>query len=508
MEDREDSVLLVPETIEIEPSDITPEEGKAVAKTLSEFITSYSKKGEGTSDEDWLLTQFKVSMPDRDEEELTRMRDEIIEGVRQQEEAKKSLNKALSRGMSRESWFANECKKATSGMSAEESAKYLQMLDDNIVNTNQEWRKTLIAKTSGQVNQNPSLDGFIAEEWHAQTFNANAAAKGSKYHAVAVKPDGTRYRENSVDIKIIDTQTGETVRKYQVKYYKNAKATGKAFDAGDYNGQRKLVAADQKGQVKGRHTEVIESPDGITSTPLTKQGAKELQQEAQSGNWQERNWNEYATKDIAVGIAKKAAKAGAMGAAIGTGFELGRQILNGEEIDGGKLIEEGLKSGADFGIKTAVAGGLKTAAEKGFLKSIAKGTPAGVFTNIAFVAIEDTKVLWQMGTGELTVAEGYEKIERTTVSSLCGLAVSAAAAEKGSALGALAGTVLGPIGSAVGGFVGGVVGYIAGSGVSDTAVRGLQKVRSVIIEDVVKPLWEGVKTTAKAAWEGFKSIFA
>ena len=98
--------------------------------------------------------------------------------------------------------------------------------------------------------------------------------------------------------------------------------------------------------------------------------------------------------------------------------------------------------------------------------------------------------------------EGYEKMERTTASSLCGLAASA----KGMSVGAAAGTVLGPIGTAVGGFVGGVVGYIAGSSVVDAAVSGLQKVRKVVVEEVIKPVWEGVKEVAHAAWEGIKSF--
>ncbi len=47
-------------------------------------------------------------------------------------------------------------------------------------------------------------------------------------------------QKNSVDLVIVDGE-GKIVRKYQSKYFKDAKATEKAFKHGDYRGQRKLV---------------------------------------------------------------------------------------------------------------------------------------------------------------------------------------------------------------------------------------------------------------------------
>lgn len=53
-------------------------------------------------------------------------------------------------------------------------------------------------------------------------------------------------------------------------------------------------------------TTVIEAPDGTTSTPLSKESAKEMRDEAQNGKWNELNWNEYKVKDIAIGVGKQA----------------------------------------------------------------------------------------------------------------------------------------------------------------------------------------------------------
>ena len=259
------------------------------------------------------------------------------------------------------------------------------------------------------------------------------------------------------------------------------------YNSGDYRGQRLLTPEDQ-----------MQAPDGTKSNILSKQQAKELQQQAQNGKWEGLGWNDYAMKDVAIGIAKNAGKAGATGFLIGAGFEVARQVYRGEEVDGAELIKTGLNTGTDFSIKSAVAGGLKIASEKGLIKIFPKGTPADVYTAIAFISIENIKVLSHVASGKLTEFEGFEKIELLTTSSLYGLTYAA----KGAAIGSAVLSCLGPIGAVVGGFLGGTVGYMAGSSVSAAVVKGHQKIRRVVVEHVVKPI---VKT-AKRAWEGVKSF--
>ncbi|MBR1657645.1 MAG: hypothetical protein IJ697_04170 [Synergistaceae bacterium] len=465
---------------------ITREEGQQIASTISDFMSGYAEKSESVSDSEWLLTQFKESMPEKNEAEITQIRDEIIDGIQSQEAAKESLHSALSQCRSKESWFAQEMRKAASGMSSIEAATYLQSLDEAVNTANQQLIDTITTK-SGAVSKNQNLDGFIAEDYHAQTFNLNAAARGSHYRARVLKPNGKSYTKNSVDIVIDNLDTGRISRRYQAKYGATIERSRAMYKAGNYRGQRLLT-----------HEERIVAPDGTTSNILSKQQAKELQEKAQSGEWQNLNWNEYAMKDIAAGIAKNVGIAGAQGLLIGTGFELARQIYGDKGIDSEKLIETGLETGADFAMKVAVAGGLKVASEKGFIKFIPKDTPTNVFTTIAFVTVENVKVLSHVAIGELTPIEGFEKIEQVATSSVCGLASAA----KGATIGSKVLSCFGPAGAAIGGFAGGTIGYMAGSGVATAVVKGYQKVRSVIVEHVVKP----IVNTAKRAWENAKSF--
>ena len=226
-----------------------------------------------------------------------------------------------------------------------------------------------------------------------------------------------------------------------------------------------------------------------------------MQDEAQSGKWNDLNWNEYKTKDLAIGIGKQAGQAALMGAAIGVGFDVAQKVWNGEEIKGEELVETAIVSGADFGVKAAAAGALKVGVEKGIVKAISKGTPAGTIANIAHVAIENVKIVGKMATGELTVKEGFEKMEQTTVATVAGIATSA----KGAAIGMAIGTVFGPIGTAVGGFIGGTVGYMAGSKVGETVVKGVQKIREKTRE-VIKTVGNTVTNVVKSVASGVRSF--
>ena len=477
---------------------LVEDECKELKPIVEDFVKSYSANPTAPV-ESWLIPKMQEQLPEKSHDEIVSMVDEIVVTIKISEEKKTSLEKAVASGRSKESWFASEAKKATAGMSTQEAAKYLTNLDTALQQANESLYRTITTQ-AGTISQNPRLDGFIAEQYHAQTFNMNAEATGSPYRAKVLEPNGNGYAKNSVDIVIVDGE-GKVVRRYQSKYCKDAKATEQAFEHGDYRGQQKLVPEGQEGDIAKKSTTVLEAPDGTTSNPLTKSRAEQMRDEAQSGNWNDLNWNEYAAKDLAIGIGKQAGYAALQGAAIGVGFDVAQKLWNGESIDADEVVETAIVSGADFGVKAAAAGALKVGVEKEIIKVIPKGTPAGTIANIAYVAIEDVKVLGKRATGELTMKEGIEKLEQTTVSTAAGLV----AMGKGAAIGAAMGTVFGPAGTAVGGFIGGTIGYMAGSKVGETVVKCAQKVRDGA-KKVAKTLTSGVKRAAFSVASGVKSF--
>jgi len=136
---------------------------------------------------------------------------------------------------------------------------------------------------------------------------------------------------------------------------------------------------------------------------------------------------------------------------------------------------------------------MKVAVEKGVVDFIPKGTSAATFANIAFVAVEDAKILAKMADGELNLREGVDALECTTVSCAAGLA----AGGEGAAIGATLGSVLGPVGTLAGSVVGSVVGYVAGSTIGKAVIKGTQMVRDVAYEGL-KCFGSGIKSAASA----------
>lgn len=260
-EDIQETLLLDEEDKPI----LLEQECEELKPVIKEFVECYVQN-ENRPVEEWLTPKLQEQLPDRKKEEIQLMVEEIVSTIKNNEEKQESLSKAVNMGRSKESWLASELKKATSSMSAKESVQYLKELDSSLEKANISLNRTITTQ-SGNVNQNPCLDGYIAEQYHAQTFNLNAQAKGSEYRAKVLEPEGKAYAKNSVDIVIVDGND-KVVKRYQSKYCKDAKATERAFEQGDYRGQQKLVPEDQQSKIIKKSTTVIEAPDGTTSKPF------------------------------------------------------------------------------------------------------------------------------------------------------------------------------------------------------------------------------------------------
>ena len=480
------------------------DEQKGIKELQKEFIENYIASKHMYTDEEWLAIELGKHLPEIPKEDIASVSKDIVQSLRTTEEMKVSLNQAIEKGRDKNSWLASKLTEAARNMTVAESAKYLQGLDDAVKKANEEMLATITTK-AGLPNQNMNLDGFIAEQSHANSFNLNAQANGSTLHAEVLKPKpGQTYQKNSVDIVVKDA-SGKIVERYQAKYGATAEDTIRMIKEGDYRGQRLLVPEDQVEAVqKAFPDRKVSSTIGdgkVKSKPLTKEEAKKLQEQAQKGNFMEADWNEYKLADIAKGVAKQTCLASVQSAAISSGIMVASKIIQGDKIKGEEVLETAIKSGADVGVKTAVAGGLKVAVEKGVIKSIPKGVPGATYANIAFVAVENAKVLGKVASGELTVKEGLMTMERTTGACVAGIAGST----KGAAIGATLGTVLGPVGTAIGGFVGGCIGYMAGSKVGEVLVSTAQKVRSVAV-DVVKGACKAVSSVASGVYSTVKSV--
>lgn len=460
---------------------VTEEDYVGLKAVIEDFIDCYEQNQDKPL-EDWLAEKMLAELPEKTPEDVHDMVKEVLKSVQTFEDNKKSLHDHIAKRYNMDSWIASRVKEATSAMSTEQTVQYLQGLDNAVKGANESLTRTIITQ-AGEVNQNPCLNGFIAEQSHAQSFNMNAIARGSEYRAKVLESNGKRFARNSVDLVVVDGK-GKIVRRYQVKYCKDAKATQKAFESGDYRGQQSLVPEGQADQMSRKASEFIEAPDLTRSNPLSKEKAMQMQEEARNGNWNDTNWNHYKSKDIALGIGKQAGQAALLGAAISVGTEVIEKLCKGENIDVKEVAKRAIEGGADFGLKATLTGAIKAGAEKGIIRFIPKGTPVGTIANVVFVGVEDAKVLYKYCKGELTGQEALAKMEETTVSAAGGMIAMSLGATKGAAIGSMIGALFcgagAPIGAAIGGFIGATVAYMAGSAIGKMVVAARRKITHIV----------------------------
>lgn len=464
------------------------------------FVTSYEKNKATMPLEQWLVTEFQ-NYPNiwQDDADIINHARDVISTITRSNEAKASLYEHTEQGKSQSSWVAKQVELGAKSAGIVNVGEYAGQIESAIERANVDMASTIL-RNDGNISQALNLDGFIAEQHHVDTFNLDAVTKGSSYRAKVLVPDGTAYGKNSMDIGIYDAE-GKLVRRFQSKYGQDADATKILFDRGDYRGQRKLVPAGHAEHIDGA-TERVEI-DNIQSKPLTKEESKALQEKAQLHEESKTyDWNDVTRGEVA----KKIGKQALIGAGLVAGFHgarvFGRRMWNsllGKENhslseDLQEFFESSLKSSAQVGVQVAVSGAIVVSAKNGWLGSILRKSPAKNLAAIAYVGMENAKVLYKLAKGELTGIEAVDAMGKTTAS----LTISLAAASAGAVKGASIGMVFGPIGAVAGGLIGSIAGGMAGGKVGEYIYDGGKS--------IVKSAISLVNSTASAVSEGLKKL--
>ena len=487
------------EAPEAEKNDFGIAEARELKNLLSRFMKEYGKKDAEQSDEEWLKARFLFEMPELTEDEAASLSHETVSSVQEYNNNLSSLMQARKEGRTADEWFSEKSQQAAMGLAAKEFADQMGALDTALIDANEKMRAT-IENLDGTISQNPSLNGFIAEQQHVNTFNLAAEASGSPYRAHVLEPGpGVAYSKNSFDVVIKD-QSGKIVHQYQFKYGLDAKHTIALIKSGNYNNQTLVVPAGQVEEVQAAFPgkTVVSHIGGTEKVPvksevLSKEAALKMQEDAQrSGAAPKLDWTAYDTKMLAKQVGKQAAFAGMQGAAIATGFHLAAKLVADEPIDAEEVVTTALKTGADTGIKSAAAGAVKVASEHGLIKLIPKGTSTGTIVNVVCVAIENVKILMRVARGEITMGEALDLMGCNTVAMVFGLKWGAT----GIGIGAIALSWIPMVGPVIGGVVGGLVGYMAGSKIGETVYKTAKKIAEVA-KNTVKKIWETGKETIK-----------
>lgn len=354
------------------------------------------------------------------------------------------------------------------------SAAWQVGLNEALASANQAVRD-VVSRRSGQSTD--QLAGFVAEHWHAATFNVDAYKKGVWDLIATVPESNTR-----ASFDVVVERNGETLLTAQSKYYKTAQDTAKQLWNPDYNNTgAKIVPVDQVRDVidESRKRAIVEGysrPDvsrasghtvehasdrlrveGAESRPLGRQEANQVTDRARSGA----DVMSMADTLSAGEIAKNAAIGGAVAAGIGFALGAAPKLIEavsawrkGAGIGDDEFLtlladagRDGALAGAWAGLQGAVSTTLVHLASTGVLGEVLKGVgpgPIGAISVCVIQSIRDGLACWR---GEINTTQLAQRCVTTGVVSAGGIAGGAAGQLliPVPVLGALIGSVVGSI---------------------------------------------------------------
>ena len=526
-------------------------------KIIKKFLKSYAENEKSQDKKDlktWLISELQNELPNKKVEDIEKIATELITGIEIYYQKKKEVEKYQSVGITNGDYIGNEIlekvadeieeaeiidtkeviedMKEASGilsnyneamicetaaikepqlvanvLSANSVNNYVDSVNTAIDNANKTMMESVTTK-AGMINQNPNLDGFIFEEYHAGTFNIDAAVKQKSYYAEALKPElGETYGKNSIDLIIEDS--GKYVKKYSAKAYKNANETAKSFynkiTGYKYKFQSKLVPTDQVRDIANSVDKV--KYNNVESKGITKAEIKDIQENLQSGNKKADIFNfkkDVNTISISKQIGKQAMINGTMGLGIRMAANIGINLIQGKEVEAEEVIEAGIKTGASMGMATAVAGGIRVAVEKKVIPTVfSRMLTNNTIGAIAAASMDIIGTAFKLGSREISLGQALKDVG-SSISAGYGAIISSGIGFSGGM--ALATTIgLGTIGTVgtilTGGLalIGGAVCGIVGSNIALKIANGLGKITEKVIDKAVDIVKSGMNTVKNMA---------
>ena len=532
---------------------------KKTEEIIKKFLKSYAQNEKSENKKDlrnWLISELQNELADKNMQEIEKMANELIAGVETYFDKKKEVEKYEKVGISSSDYVGDvildkileETKNAevvdrqkiikdmkenseilanyneamiyeaaainnpqivANTLSANRSNAYVDNINTAISKSNEEILSALTTKT-GEISQNPNLDGFIFEEHHAGTFNIDATVKEKNYYAKALKPEiGETYGKNSIDMTIEDSS--KIVRRYQAKAYKNANETAKSFydrqQDYKYKFQSKLVPSDQTGDIQNS-VDTLEFGE-VKSKNISKEEIKNIQEKYQLGDKEAVKFS--FEKDVdAIALSKQLGKQAVINGTIGIGVEIVKNIesklVSYEKVEVTETIEERVNIKTLMGLSIAVAAGIKIVVEKNIIPpNLTEVTDNNVIGVIAASSMDVIGTTFELGTGKIKLEEAKKKVGKS-ISSVGAIITSKIRSTSGVTIARAMGITGSVIGCGVG-LVTKAVCEVIGSEVGKTIARGMETIAKPVIDgatEIVKKGTEAVKNVAKGAWEGVK----
>ena len=525
-------------------------------KIIQKFLKSYAENEKNQDKKDlksWLILELENELPDKKAEDIEKIATELISGIEIYYTKKKEVEKYQSLGITNGDYVGNEIlekvaeeieeaeivdtreviedmkevsnilsnyneamiyetatikepRLVANVLSANSVNNYVDTINTAIDSANKTLMESVTTK-AGTINQNPNLDGFIFEEYHAGTFNVDATVKQKPYHAEALKPElGETYGKNSIDLVIEDS--GKYVKKYSAKAYKITNGTAKSFydeNGYKYRFQSKLVPTEQTSEISNSVDKI--KYNNVESKGITKAEIKDIQNDLQSGNKKVDIFNfkkDVNTISISKQIGKQAMLNGTMGSILSMGTNIGINLIQGKEVEAEEVIEIGIKTGASMGMATAVAGGIRVAVEKKVIPAVfSRMLTNNTIGTIAASSIDIIGTAFKLGSGEISLGKAVKDVGNSLGAGYGAIISSGIGFSGGMVLATTIGLgTIGTVGTILTGglaLVAGAVCGVIGSNIALKIANGLGKITETVVDKAVDIVKSGMNTVKNMA---------
>ena len=240
---------------------------------------------------------------------------------------------------------------------------------------------------------------------------------------------------------------------------------------------------------------------------------KNQEQDLDINKQEDKDWNSYSTKALALNVGKQATLSGVTGLCMDNGSYIDPQSFTDNDPEVQDFVSNSIESGIDFGLKVATTGALEIAVENGIFPFL-KDTPAGILSSIGAGIVENCKSAWKFATGKINGHEFLDRVGRVATAQVkCVVDTILLKKENCEKIGEFVGSFWGPVGAKVGKTVGTIVSSVANTDVGKAIGEGIKKIAKPAV-DYAKNCWNTVKKTAgewldntrKAVSNGLKKV--
>lgn len=336
------------------------------------------------------------------------------------------MNNVLKKG------WQFSAKVLSSDIASSISEKYI----DEVSKAIEKYNTDMVNLNSNQTDA--VLSGFVAEAHHANSFNINAIAAGSKDRAY-------RLGSNAYGSTDIDTNFGS---KFSLKYLKNGEKSvvaqaeySRELGVAKYNGQERLIPYEQMDEGKqtilkrilrnsqsrpeiaesyretGEHlVDRIDNGKGVSSNPLSKADSLEMAKDIKNVKFNSKDYGISLNDAIKTEyMIREALKSGCTAAAVTVAIKLAPEIFKSidyliktGEIDIDEVKKTGilvLNSATEAFLRGSIASVLFIACEKGLLGNALKGINSTLLGTIVTISLQTIKNSILVAVGKMSPKE-------------------------------------------------------------------------------------------------------